>query len=274
MDPFAVEGPAIINVSGGRTSMAMLRWILDAHGGRLPDDVVAAFADTGRELPETLDFVAECERRWQVKIERISRPGLFAGLLNDVQAASALRGQRARLPAPRARYCTVRLKREPAERLAVERFGDANGVVDALTWVVGLRADEPSRLSRMRARGGERRPVYAAGDEPWTRLESDRPKRIGYVDYDYAFPLAEAWIQEADIREFWDSQPFDLGIPSSSGNCTHCSAELLREAERLRREAPGYCKGLAERLDRPGRARGLQLPVLEPDLGGCTLCTD
>jgi hypothetical protein len=44
-DPFHIEGPAIINVSGGRTSALMLRRILDAHDGTLPDDVVAAVAD-------------------------------------------------------------------------------------------------------------------------------------------------------------------------------------------------------------------------------------
>lgn len=42
-DPFRIEGPAIINVSGGRTSALMLRRVLDAHGGALPDGVVAAF---------------------------------------------------------------------------------------------------------------------------------------------------------------------------------------------------------------------------------------
>ena len=46
-DPFRIEGPAIINVSGGRTSALMLRRVLDAHGGALPDGVVAAFANTG-----------------------------------------------------------------------------------------------------------------------------------------------------------------------------------------------------------------------------------
>lgn len=33
-NPYHIEGPALISVSGGRTSGFMLRQILDAHGGR------------------------------------------------------------------------------------------------------------------------------------------------------------------------------------------------------------------------------------------------
>lgn len=49
MDPFRLDGPAIINVSGGRTSALMLRRILDAHGGALPGDAHAVFQNTGKE---------------------------------------------------------------------------------------------------------------------------------------------------------------------------------------------------------------------------------
>lgn len=46
----------------------MLRLILDAHDGKLPDDVHVLFANTGKEMPETLDFVRECEVRWDAPI--------------------------------------------------------------------------------------------------------------------------------------------------------------------------------------------------------------
>jgi NH3-dependent NAD+ synthetase len=48
-DPFRIEGPAVVNVSGGRTSAHMLRLILAACGGRLPRDVFAVFCNTGDE---------------------------------------------------------------------------------------------------------------------------------------------------------------------------------------------------------------------------------
>ncbi len=60
LDPFLISGPAVISFSGGRTSAYMLWRILRAHGGALPDDVVVCFANTGREMSATLDFVREC----------------------------------------------------------------------------------------------------------------------------------------------------------------------------------------------------------------------
>jgi hypothetical protein len=51
LDPFRLDGPALVSFSGGRTSAYMLRRILDANGGRLPADVHAVFANTGPSRP-------------------------------------------------------------------------------------------------------------------------------------------------------------------------------------------------------------------------------
>src|SRR6478736_5735630 len=68
MNPYLITGPALISFSGGRTSAYMLRQILDAHGGKLPDDVHVCFANTGKEREETLRFVHECATRWGVRV--------------------------------------------------------------------------------------------------------------------------------------------------------------------------------------------------------------
>lgn len=57
MNPYRIYGPAIISFSGGRSSGYMLHEILMAHEGTLPDDVHVVFANTGKEMGETLDFV-------------------------------------------------------------------------------------------------------------------------------------------------------------------------------------------------------------------------
>tara|TARA_Y100000592_G_scaffold3838_1_gene5545 strand:+ start:411 stop:758 length:348 start_codon:yes stop_codon:yes gene_type:complete len=62
------DGNVLISFSGGRTSGYMLYKILEANGN-LPDRVRVAFANTGREMPETLDFVQQCSDRWGVKID-------------------------------------------------------------------------------------------------------------------------------------------------------------------------------------------------------------
>ena len=58
----------VLNVSGGRSSAYMLRQVLDAHGGTLPERCEAIFANTGRKRAETLDFVAALSDRWHVPI--------------------------------------------------------------------------------------------------------------------------------------------------------------------------------------------------------------
>ena len=52
-DVYKIEGPACISFSGGRTSAYMLYKILQAWSGKLPDDVVVCFANTGKEMEET-----------------------------------------------------------------------------------------------------------------------------------------------------------------------------------------------------------------------------
>ena len=76
-NPYRIDPPALISFSGGRTSAYLLRQILDAYGGRLPEAVVPVFANTGKEMPETLDFVRECGERWGVDIVWLEyNPGL------------------------------------------------------------------------------------------------------------------------------------------------------------------------------------------------------
>ena len=61
--PFILpDGNVQIAFSGGRTSGYMLHQILEANGG-LTDRVEVTFQNTGREMPQTLDFVAEVGRR-------------------------------------------------------------------------------------------------------------------------------------------------------------------------------------------------------------------
>ena len=69
MNPYKIEGPALISFSGGRTSGFMLKKIIDAHGGLLPEDVYVVFANIGKEMRQTLDFVNERpDRDWETII--------------------------------------------------------------------------------------------------------------------------------------------------------------------------------------------------------------
>ena len=205
-DPFFIDGPATLSVSGGRTSSYMLRRILDAHDGELPEDVIVLFANTGKEMPQTLDFVQECSERWNVPITWLEYRDADAPAdrWRVVDHASASRNGepfeaviRAKnyLPNPVTRFCTSELKVK-----AMHRFIRATRGWDAWISVVGIRADEPRRIAKIAAPNRDRDERYA--------------------------PLGRAGISAADVGAFWRTQPFDLRLPNMNGRTMHGNCDL------------------------------------------------
>jgi len=209
-DPFKIDGPAVISFSGGRTSAYMLRRILDSARTVDMDDVHVLFADTGKEREETYQFVRDCAARWQVLIHWVQRPGQFTQLITD----------RKGLPNPLMRFCTQELKIRP-----MRDFMLAHGY-EHWTNVVGIRADEPRRVARMRAPNRER--------------------------WDIALPLAEAGITEADVMAFWATQPFDLQLRPDDGNCDLCFLKGYYKIRNLVRERPDLAAWWIEQEARTG----------------------
>lgn len=217
-DPFKIEGPAIINVSGGRTSALMLRRILDAHDGVLPDDVHAVFANTGRERRETLAFLDAVAREWGVTVTWVERApherpeGRFRVVTSETCARDGepferLITERRYLPNGVARFCTQALKIEPARR-----FMQSRGY-EHWTSVMGLRFDEPARVARVREREPE--------------------------EWDVACPLYDARVTSADVLAFWREQPFDLALRPHESNCDGCYLKSAAILERIERDHPG-----------------------------------
>lgn len=198
-DPFRIDGPSVISFSGGRTSGYMLRRVLDAHGGTLPAYVHVLFADTGRERDETYEFVRACEERWGVLIHWVKRAGYFTQLITDRRC----------LPNPAQRWCTQELKIRPMGRWMVGRG------YQHWTSVVGIRADEPKRIAKMRESNEKR---------------SER--------FDVDMPLADAGVTLADVTAFWAAQPFDLALRPWEGNCTNCFLKHVAKRERIAKDRP------------------------------------
>jgi len=198
-DPFRIEGPALISFSGGRTSAYMLRRIIDAWDGELPADVIVAFSNTSKEREETLVFIAECARRWNVGIiwlergpDGVMREVSFGTAARNGEVFKALIDKKGYLPNPVTRFCTselkIRVMRDYARSLGWRNW----------TNVLGLRADEPARVARV-ARASTNR-------DPW----------------DNAMPLAKAGISEGDVLAYWKAQSFDLQLTPGEGNCDLC----------------------------------------------------
>lgn len=210
-NPFFIEGPAVISFSGGRTSGYMLRRILDAG---LQPDCHVLFANTGKERPETLAFVRECSRRWNVEIHWLE----YGRGEIDPDTASVngepfdlLIQKKKMLPFPRGRFCTSVLK--------LGMFTDymrARGH-DWWTNVMGIRADEPRRVANLAAPSDER-------------------------TWDNHMPLARVGVGVADVTAFWLNQPFDLGLRPGDGNCDLCMLKGTTLRQSLMRQWPGASK--------------------------------
>ena len=218
-DPCRVPRPAVISFSGGRTSGYMLKRIVDAYGGVLPSDIAVVFANTGRERSETLDFVDICGRAFGVDIVWVeycwdsphrTRVVDHATASRDGEPYAALIDRKGFVPNPTLRACTTFLKRDRIEAFVRHRLG-------LKRWhsVIGLRADEPRRVRRMRARN--------CGSRTGARA---------------VLPLADARVREADVLAWWKRQPFDLGIPSYAGNCDLCFLKGRAKLIRVIRDDP------------------------------------
>ena len=70
---YFIDEPTCICFSGGRTSAFMLHKVLEAHDGNLPDFAKVTFANTGKEMPQTLDFVNDVAQKWEVDIVWLER---------------------------------------------------------------------------------------------------------------------------------------------------------------------------------------------------------
>lgn len=226
VDPFLIEGPAVISVSGGRTSGYMLWRIIQAHGGKLPDDVRAIFANTGKEMPETLDFVQEMSERWAVPITWVEyRPKIdgkkqYTVVTHETASRrgepfAALIQDRSYLPNVVARFCTVELKIHTMHK-AIRSWG-----WDEWSVCIGIRADEERRLAKMRARGHS------------TETPDEHP----------IAPLAAAGVTVRDVGGFWASSQFDLRLPNMNGktmhgNCDLCFLKGAKQVYALIREQP------------------------------------
>jgi 3'-phosphoadenosine 5'-phosphosulfate sulfotransferase (PAPS reductase)/FAD synthetase len=222
-DPFKIEGPALVSFSGGRTSAYMLRRILDSHGGTLPDDVHVVFANTGKERVETLDFVHACETRWGVPVTWVEMPWRepdkrgfavtdFASAARNGEPFLAFMVRDKTVPSPFQRSCTGRLKIKPMHAF-MRSCGHSEW-----TNVIGIRADEPLRVARLR----------------------------GKDDEDNALPLASAGVTQEEVRRFWAAQDFDLGLRSWEGNCDLCFLKGYGKLKRIALERPDLVQWWAD----------------------------
>tara|TARA_R100001015_G_C4617960_1_gene174362 strand:+ start:294 stop:1118 length:825 start_codon:yes stop_codon:yes gene_type:complete len=217
-DPYELpNGNVLISFSGGRTSAFMLHEILCANGD-LPDRVKVVFANTGREMPQTLDFVQECSDRWSVPIiwleYKLDMPKF--DIVNHNCASrhgepleALIRSERY-IPNTLRRKCTQQLKVKTIKRFLVSQGWEH------WTNTIGIRIDESRRVKN-------------SNDGRW----------------DNWFPLVNAGVSKLDIADFWLKQElaFDLNLPLINGitpqsNCDGCFLKSELKLAEMWRDHP------------------------------------
>lgn len=204
-DPFKIDSPTCISFSGGRTSAYMLWRVIQSNNG-LPEEAKVCFANTGKEMEETLRFVERCGKEWGVPIDWIEyhdaeetkdrfKVVTFETASRDGEPFEAIIRKRNYLPNPVSRFCTVEMKVR-----AIHRYLKSLGWTE---WdsMLGIRADEPRRVAKI-------------GNQDYGKHEEK-----------YA-PLAVAGVTKEMVGEFWRNQPFDLELPNINGVTMHGNCDL------------------------------------------------
>ena len=211
-----METPTLsISFSGGRTSAFMTKFILE-HPKYAHYRKVVVFANTGKERPETLDFIHECDKQWNLNVvwlEAVVHPQKGVGTtfkIVDYQTASR-NGEpfedvirKYGIPNVSRPGCTRELKLRP-----IEKYMRSLGL-KKWTSAIGIRYDERQRIN-------------------WITAHKE-----GNI-----YPLAsDIKCTKAFIRNWWHKQLFDLQLHDYEGNCDMCYKKSERKLLTLVLEKP------------------------------------
>lgn len=202
------QKPILISFSGGRTSAFMAKLLME-HQTLADVPKVVCFANTGKEFEATLDFVNECDKRWNLNVvwlEAVVNPEKGKGTTFKIvnYETAARNGEpfeaviaKYGIPNKQFPHCTRELKQLP-----IRRYIQSLGYSDWQT-AVGIRADEPHRINR-------------GSDSNFTNPY---------------FPLGGDLISvdEGFIRRWWDKQDFDLELKDYQSNCDLCWKKSKRK---------------------------------------------
>jgi hypothetical protein len=221
----------LISFSGGRTSAYMTWWIMNEWKDRENYDIKVVFANTGLEDEGTLEFVRECDNRWNLDIVWVEArhrnengvPFSEKGWAVKHQVVSFETAARATklangewswtpyeemisvlgIPSTNSPFCSPQLK-----RFAIESYARSIGWEDYYK-AIGIRIDEVDRCN-----------------ENW------RKEKIKY------FLINPHPTFKREITRWWEDQDFDLDIDPDLGNCKACWKKDMPRLVRIGKKMP------------------------------------
>ena len=205
-----MEKNIMVTVSGGRSSAMMARHIQTSE--KYKDyNKVYVFANTGMERYETIEFLKNIEKHWNlplIKIEGVYSKILGVGVSYNIVEWDELnmnakpfsdavmhssKGTHPGLPHENVPYCSNMLKTIPVKKLCESIFGSNN----YLTAIGFRKEDMPKRIT-------------------FAEIKEEK-KKIFPLITDFEFPISQI-----DLNKWWSKEPFKLGIHGKFGNCELC----------------------------------------------------
>jgi 3'-phosphoadenosine 5'-phosphosulfate sulfotransferase (PAPS reductase)/FAD synthetase len=198
----------IINFSGGRTSAYMTKRLIDEG----LTDYLVCFQNTGKEMPKTLDFINQCDKKWNLNIVWLEyrQPANFEIVNYETASRDSrpfdelLKQRPSGIPNQYFRFCTSELKIN-----TLKRYLKSIGITE-YTSFNGIRYDEPSR---------------------WGKAQAETE-----------LPLVKWKITKKDILDFWSKQDFDLEVLEPYGNCDCCFLKGKGKIMKIAKENPDLLK--------------------------------
>lgn len=217
-----------VQLSGGRTSGMMAYLLKDK-----PNHVFM-FQNTGREKPETYEFINKMDNEWGLNLiwleyqcpnpskKATVKEVCFDSANRDGLPFSQLIAKRKAIPNKFKRFCSPELKTKTARRwIRSQGFTKWN-------YAIGYRADEPKR-----------------------QVRSDSMQNA-------ITPLRDLNITALDVANFWKKNSFDLKLPilpngkTFGGNCEGCFWHSEYQNAVLCRDRPDSVKWLIEHEEKMG----------------------
>jgi Phosphoadenosine phosphosulfate reductase family len=224
----------MISFSGGRSSAYMTDRLLK-QGWK--GEIVICFANTGKEAPETLDFVHACELHWNRVVHWLEFDAATKLRVVSYESASrkgepfaALIEKRKYLPNVVQRFCTQELKVRVIKRFMMG-LGHKHW-----TSAIGIRYDEPRRWSKTKG---------IAEKERW----------------EVWLPLVDWRVTKPMVLDFWRAMPFDLRLEHHQGNCDLCFLKGRNKIRRLLTDDPALSDWWMEQEAKTGGTFRKELSV-------------
>ena len=209
----------LVTFSGGRSSGVMAHHIKTNLSNQF--DLCFVFANTGQENDETLDFVHQCDKAFDLGVvwveADVHHGERKASTHKIVNYETATRRseffdspytevvKKYGVPNKAYMHCTRELKENPIHDYIQNVKGWKKGTYQT---AIGIRSDEPKRLKR---------------NDHWQN-------KIYLADF--------MELDQQGVWDFWKGQPFDLAIEDYQGNCAWCFKKCEKKLKRILKDDP------------------------------------